>query len=209
MEAAVSWEGAVATPSGLPSPIVQLFQNSNRYREPVLLFAVAEHKVPLAGQGPDSQSDVWALIRTSAGTLSMTVEAKAKETFGENTLQEWLVAREGRDSGPNRQKRWDYIREHLPEPTESFMQVRYQILHRCAASVIEARRFGLQHAAFIVQAFQAPARSFNEYGTFCKALGIPAARGTITEGPSVDGVSLSVGWTDCQSATDTEMARTV
>ena len=49
----------------------------------VLIFAVAEHKVELPGRGPASQSDVWAVVKTKTGMLSLTVEAKAEEKFGD------------------------------------------------------------------------------------------------------------------------------
>jgi hypothetical protein len=104
------------------------------------------------------------------------------------------------------QKRWDYVRSHLPK-SDSFPQVRYQMLHRCAASVIEARRLGFQHAAFVVQAFNTPAKSFQDYAVFCRALKIAAARGSMAT-TSVDGISLSVGWADCPLATHEEVAAT-
>ena len=47
LETAVSWELACATQSGLPEPIQKLFRDSD-YRDPVLIFAVAEHKVDFA-----------------------------------------------------------------------------------------------------------------------------------------------------------------
>jgi hypothetical protein len=85
--------------------------------------------------------------------------------------------------------------------------VRYQILHRCAASVIEAKRFGFQHAAFLVQAFNAPDESFQDYALFCRAINMPATRGGMAT-TSIDGISLSVGWADFQFATDKDVAAT-
>jgi len=131
---------------------------------------VAEHKVELPGGDAASQCDVWALLKTSAGTLSLSVEAKAGEPFGDATLKDWLVAGGTDQSVANRKRRWDYIRTNLPE-SASYDRVRYQLLHRCAAAVIEARRFDLQHAAFIVQAFNTPDKSFRDYEEFCHAMG--------------------------------------
>ena len=78
METAVSWEVVVEKASGLPKPIASLFIASI-LSNPKLLLAVSEHKVPLAGIGGASQCDVWALVMTNAGTVSMAVEAKAQE----------------------------------------------------------------------------------------------------------------------------------
>jgi hypothetical protein len=73
--------------------------------------------------------------------------------------------------------------------------------------VIEAKRLGFQHAAFVVQAFNSPEESFQNYAAFCQALQIPGKRGGLAT-TSVDGVSLSVGWADCPLATDNDVAAT-
>jgi len=203
LETAVSWESASNSTSGLPEPIGKLFRD-NDYGEPILLFAIAEHKVDLPGGHAASQSDVWAIIKTSADKLSLTVEAKAQEPFGDDILEKWLVAGKTEKSKSNRKERWDYVRSYLPK-TDSFLQVRWQLLHRCAAAVIEAERFGFQHAAFVVQAFKTPDESFQDYALFCRALKISAARGSMAT-TSVGGISLSVGWADCELATDAELA---
>lgn len=204
-ETAVSWELAATSKFEIPSPIGKLFTESN-YRKPALIFAVAEHKVNLPGGAAASQCDVWAVVKTIQGMLSLTVEAKANEPFGDEIVERWLVAGKTEESMSNRKKRFEYVRSHLP-PSDSLSPVRYQILHRCAASVIEAKRFGFQHAAFVVQAFSAPEQSFQDYAVFCQALNIPATRGRLAT-TSVDGVSLSVGWADCEFATDAEIAAT-
>jgi hypothetical protein len=169
-----------------------------------LLIGIAEHTVPLPGGHAASQSDVWALISTAAGLLSLTVEAKARESFGDESLDDWLVAGGTESSRNNRKERWVYIREHLPT-AKSFGQVKYQILHRCAAAVIEARRLKCTQAAFVVQAFGTPDTGFQDYVAFCEALKVAAARGGLST-TAVDGISLSVGWIDCPVASDATIA---
>jgi hypothetical protein len=83
--------------------------------------------------------------------------------------------------------------------------VRYQMPHRCAAAVIEAKRLGAAHAAFVVQAFNTPETSFREFERFCSVLGIPAARGSLAT-TTANGISLTIGWTDCPLATDATIA---
>ena len=202
-ETAVAWEQASKSISGIPTAIDKLLRES-AYRDPVLLLAVAEHKVDLPGGTAASQSDVWAFVSTSAGTLSMTVEAKAREAFGDEILEKWLIAGRTEASIANRKERWNYVSSHLPE-SDAFLQVRYQMLHRCAASVVEARRLGCQHAAFVVQAFNTPDTSFQDYAVFCHALKIPAVRGSLAT-TLVGGISLSVGWADCPLSTDEQVA---
>ena len=56
-----------------------------------------------------------------------------------NRLKHWLNAGESVRSKLNRATRWKYISENLP-PVEidGYKDVPYQLLHRCAAAVIEA-----------------------------------------------------------------------
>lgn len=173
------------------------------FGSPKLLLAVAEHKVSLPGGNADSQNDVWALVETEQGKASLCIEAKAQEPFGA-TLGFWLQA-----GGANRVARWDYIRGHLPAtPEGAFLPVAYQLLHRCASAVIEARRFGLQHAACIVQAFNTPNPSFAAFTEFCQVMGMNVPRGGI-QTTIVDDVHLAIGWADCPLALDAQIAAIV
>ena len=207
METAVSWEGAASTDSGLPKPILAMFQASELGRSKLLL-AAAEHKVPLEGVGGDSQCDVWALVGTKAGVVSVAVEAKAKEEFGKKnkSLADWLKGGDSPRSGPNRLKRWQDVAANLPECGHgTYDAVPFQVLHRCASAVIEARRFGLSHAVFLVQSFDAPPESFEKYALFAAALRLPANRARL-EFTAVGEVRLGIGWVECPFASDAEMA---
>jgi hypothetical protein len=106
-ETAVSRETASHHPTGLPEPITALFQGSV-FGEATLLLFIGEHKVPLDGGRADSQCDVWALLDTPSGGVSLSVEAKANETFGQGneSLGDWLVAGESERSRRNREDRW-------------------------------------------------------------------------------------------------------
>jgi hypothetical protein len=208
-ETAVSWEYASRSDDGLPEPIGNLFAPTI-YGPALLIQAVAEHKVTLPGGNACSQCDVWAILATPQGKLSLSVEAKAAEPFGDDALGNWLVAGNSDQSRQNRKQRWEYIQSHLPEG--DFTNVRYQLLHRCAASVIEAKRLGLQHAAFVVQSFGAPKPSFNEFGIFCAAIGLQADRGKLaTTDDAIEGgtIKLSLGWVDCPLATDQQVSAVV
>jgi hypothetical protein len=206
-ETAVSWERAACDPAGLPEPIVELFRGCS-FGEAKLLLAIAEHKVPLVGGLADSQCDVWALLNTGSGGLSLSVEAKAKEPFGEGneSLERWLVAGGSERSRRNREDRWKHISAHLPSAGQgAYSPVPYQLLHRCAAAVIEAYRFGLSNAAFVVQAFNSPAESFAAFSQFCQAVNLRADRGQMHV-TSVGEICLGIGWVDCPFATDADVA---
>jgi hypothetical protein len=182
-------------------PLAELFRET-AYGEPKLLLGVAEHKVELAGGNAASQCDFWAVLATQLGMLSLSVEAKAREAFGDHTAEEWLAAGESRRSKENREERLKFILNSLP-PSATWQQVRYQLLHRCAAAVLESKRLSLSHAAFIVQAFDSPQVSFNEYSTFCNSFGIPPVRNALAS-TRFDGITLK-GWADSPLATNEEV----
>lgn len=207
METSVSWERAGQSWTGLPEPILKLFTDSE-LGDSQLLLAVAEHKVPLRGTGGDSQCDVWALVKASVGTVSLSVEAKANEPYGKDneTLEGWMKSGKSPNSASNRKSRWSHIQENLPQANAgAYSNVPYQILQRCASAIIEARRFALKHAACVVQSFSAPAKSFDLFARFCEAASIPAERDRMNF-VQVDQVRLGIGWADCPFATDAEMA---
>lgn len=206
-EAAVSWEFAASTDSGLPAPIHALLDAA--YGGPKLLLAIAEHRVCLPGGNADSQNDVWALVETASGSASVCIEAKSQERFGDKSLGTWLNAGKSEQARLNREARWQFLREHLPAaPEGAYQSVAYQLIHRCASSIIEARRFRLKHAACIVQAFDTPADRFAEFADFCRVMGMTAARGAIGR-TTVAGTQLAIGWADCPLATDAQIAAVV
>jgi len=204
-ETAVSWELADRT-CGLPGSIARLFRAS-ALGEPELGLAVAEHKVTLAGRGGDSQCDVWALVKTPAGLVSLSVEAKAQEGFGNGhqPLSGWLASGDSARSAENRSRRWRDLSKHLPLPVGTYEDVAFQLLHRCGAAVLEANRLGLNHAAFVVQAFKAPETSFEAYCRLGAAIGVPLERNAFAS-TKVGNVSLVIGWADCECATDAQVA---
>ena len=206
-ETAVSWEKASFHPAGLPEPIAELFRGSD-FGEATVLLAIAEHKVPLIGGLADSQCDVWALLSTGCGGVSLSVEAKANEAFGQGnqSLKDWLAAGESEKSRQNRRDRWKHIVDHLPSAaSDAYSLVPYQLLHRCAAAVIEAKRFGVPNAVFVVQAFESPVESFEAFSRFCQAVNLNTERGQL-QITSVGEIRLGIGWVDCRFATDGDVA---
>lgn len=204
LEAAASWELAAQRQSGIPEEIEVLLDHA--FGIPELLFAVAEHKVPLPGWNKDSQNDLWGLVKTESGTVSLAIEAKVNEGFGDSNLEAWLKGTGSVRSRENRKARWDFLRSNLPDTQDDeYQKVAYQLLHRTASAVIEARRFGLKHAACIIQTFGNPEASFEQFSRFCEAIGLNVKRGGI-EKVDFSGISLAVGWADCLFASDQQIA---
>jgi hypothetical protein len=111
------------------------------------LLALPEHKVPLLGGNRDSQNDVFALIRYGGATCAATIEGKVNEPFGP-TVGEWLTA-----PSDGKLVRMRHICDVLGLAETPPAHIRYQLLHRTASAVIEAKRFKTDEAAMIVHSF--------------------------------------------------------
>lgn len=179
-----SWLGA----GTIPSDVREVLD-----REPALanlepLLVVAEHQVPLPGGEAASQCDAWVLARRPTGSLvSIGVEAKVDEPFGE-TIEEW---RRGESVG--KQRRLRALLETLEVSTlpES---LRYQLVHRTAAPILEANRFGADTALLLVQSFDEGDAGFLAYQEFVSTLGGKAAIGSATSLGTRSGVGLWAAW---------------
>ena len=179
MAVAHSWEAA----AGLPPEVAALLGPDAE-----LLLAIPEHKVTLPGRGADSQCDVFALVRAESGTVGVAIEGKVDESFGP-TVGEWLIgASEGKRDRLSSIARLLGVGEPIP-PTQ-----RYQLFHRSAAAILEARRFGCQRAAMIVQSFSPVDACFDDYAAFCACLGFEARPGEATTVTIPDGLAVTFGW---------------
>ncbi|ANT63057.1 hypothetical protein AYJ57_21535 (plasmid) [Salipiger sp. CCB-MM3] len=180
MAAALSWEAAAGS---LPTEIATLFAGDIE-----LLLAIPEHKVPLPGGRRESQCDVFALVSASNNTISLAVEAKVNEPFGP-TVKEWM-----QNPSPGKRERISFICEALglegPLPEE----LRYQLLHRTAAAVIEAQRFKTDRAAMVVQSFSQQHRWFEDFALFCEAMGQNTELNQPLEVVLPSGLPLTLGW---------------
>ncbi|HEX4296548.1 MAG TPA: hypothetical protein VHZ56_00860 [Devosia sp.] len=172
------WEAA----SGLPPEIDALLGGGTE-----LLFATPEHKVPLPGGRRASQCDVFALVRRSDETISVAIEAKVDEPFGP-VLSEWLS-----DDSEGKRQRLDAILTMLGA-SEPPLSLHYQLFHRTAAAIVEARRFKTDAAAMIVHSFSSTVRWFDAFAAFAEFLGISCSVGDAGTTILFDGRPLTIGW---------------
>lgn len=175
---AQAWERA----AGLPPEIAQLFDPA-----PELLLAIPEHGVALPGRGADSQCDVFALLRIGAQTCALTVEAKVNEPF-DKMLGDWQTPFS--DGKARRLAGLCDLLEIDPPPA----QTRYQLIHRTAAAIIEARRFKTDRAAMIIQSFAADHRWHADFAQFAGLFGLDVPPGTAATVVLPSGLPLTLGW---------------
>lgn len=179
---ACCWEGC----NGLPPEILELFSQVGD--DPELLIAMPEHKVPLPGGGRDSQTDIFALVRAGSNTISTAVEGKVNEPFGP-TVAQWLVA-----ASEGKCERLDYIGRLLGLPQPIPGEIHYQLFHRTASAIIEAKRFKTDAAAMIIHSFSPEGMWFKAFQDFAALFGQKVEVGCMVTVPLASGMPLYLGW---------------
>ncbi len=204
-ELSVSWEAARNSPSGIPSVIHDVLNRHPALADPQLLIGVVEHRVVLDTPRTPSQNDLWCVLGTSSGNVSVAVEGKAGEDF-DRSLAEWL----GSTPTQAKRRRLAFLSDVLGIQEQPSLAFRYQLFHRAASAILEADRWRLQKALLLVQSFAESPTSWTDYTSFASLLGIAAERNTVC-GPastqirgrcSGTDIALYMAWVDCPLATD-------
>jgi hypothetical protein len=196
MLTANSWENATA-PSGLPLEIDSVFNLSNDddFKNIELALAIPEYNVPLKGGSRSSQNDVFAVFRSEKGLITVTVEGKAREDFGPS-MAEWKQ----KVSDKGYKARLHHIIENigLKEPIPD--AIRYQLLHRTASAVIEAKRFHAIAAVMIVQSFvkSDSENHYDDYVKFLELYGKSAIKEKLTFLSDIGNIRLFSAWVYCK-----------
>jgi hypothetical protein len=181
-----SWFNANDIPPGLRNVLDQAVE----FRGAELLDAWLERCRHLPwGKGNPSQTDLLAVLRTGDGLAVLGVEAKVKESFGP-IVRDWLA-----DGGANKAERLRGLCNLLGIEEDAAMILRYQLFHRTAAAILEAKRYGARHAAMIVQSFCPDRTGLGDFQAFAEVVGFGSvAADGISEAKELDGVSVRIGW---------------
>lgn len=178
---------------GWPDEIEALFTSANipEFSDIEPLLVIPEHVTSLKGQGGHPHSDVFVLAKSGNGCLiSITVEGKAEESFGNQALGEW------RRSGnkQNRRVRLDFLLETLGLSVDPADEVSYQLIQRTACAVVEAKQFNAHYAVMVVHSFSRADTNYDAFCEFVNVFGKDVEPGTLAEIALVDGIRVSVGW---------------
>ncbi len=186
---AYCWQNA----NGFPPEISRIF-NGSEYTELhdlELLLAFPEYQVflpPITGH--PSQNDLFVLARTQNEKLiSMTIEGKVSEPFG-HVMKKWYTA-----LSVGKIERLKFIREHIGIKDELPEDLRYQLLHRTASAVIEAKKFNVAIAVMLVHSFSKTDEWFGDYQLFLELYGINDVNvDRLYFLKTVSGIQLYSGW---------------
>jgi len=176
----------------IPNSVARVLKGDEHFAGAKLLDAFLERGVDLGDGKQPSQTDVMAIVRIGDEIGILAVEAKVDETFGP-TVDEWL--REPESGTSSRRARLEHLCKTLGLAASEVGSLRYQLIHRTASAVFEAKRYCSRQTAMLVQSF-CPKRSwFEDYAAFVKAMGLGSTEpGKTTPSKNCDGVELRLGW---------------
>jgi len=187
---AYSWQEA----DDFPRSVKRVFKNSGieLFRDIEMLIALPEYKVPLPGGRRASQNDIFVLAKGNGQLISIVVEGKVDESFGE-VIGDWKLK-----DGGGKKVRLKFLCDVLQLDVNKIDHIRYQLLHRTASVVIEAKKFNAQNALMLVHAFKKTKehydQSFRDYGQFLELFDAEGKPDSIALGKKIDSINLYFGW---------------
>jgi len=184
---AYCWEEA----NGFPECVKRVFRNSgiDLFQNIELLLAFPEYKVPLQGGRRASQNDVFVLARGNDQLVSIMVEGKVSESF-DKTIAEWRE-----DASGGKPTRLKFLCGELQLQQDQVDFVRYQLLHRTASAIIEAKRFNAENALMLVHSFSQCDEWFDDYKKFAALFGLDEITpDSLAYAKNIDGIDLYLAW---------------
>ena len=180
-----SWEDA----DGFPPEIARTLKQNPAFAgiKPLLVFP--EWRVSLPGGSRPSQNDAWVLAKADDQLVSIAIEGKVAESF-DKTLGEWK-----KDASQGKDIRLAFLQQQLGLSAPIPDDVRYQLLHRAASAVVEARRFNASHAVMLVHSFHPDNLWFQD--DFLKFLALFGAKANVDQLVTVSpagSLPLHMGW---------------
>lgn len=181
---AYCWQEA----GGIPPEVISVLGQVPSLKGLKTIFVIPEHKVPLPGGGRASQNDVWALGESSSGLVSIAVEGKVSEPFGQ-TVGGWF-----KNKTTGKEKRLKFLCEELGLEYPPPMNTRYQLLHRTVSAIIGGKRFRTDQSVMVVHSFSTTNEWFEDYQSFLALFGLKAGINQAVTVKIANGINLSFAW---------------
>jgi len=185
------------TAQGFPDSVLKIFKSSGikTFQNIKMLVALPEYKVSLPPVGGrPSQSDIFVLAKGDGKLVSIAVEGKALEGFGE-TIDEWST-----DKSSGKETRLNYLLNLLSLNNSAIGKCKYQLLHRTASAIIEAQKFNAQAALMLVHAFSDDPKAFSDYQQFLNLFDIiNSLEDSLVFAKKINGLDLYFAWVKGES----------
>ena len=180
-----SWVGA----KGIPEPVAAVLHQAEEFLGVELIEGFFEKETDLRTPGRPSQTDLLALVGDVSDFAVLGVEGKVDEPFGP-FVAEWLE-----DASANKKARLSVLQETLGLADGDVLQLRYQLLHRTAATIYEAQRYKVRRAVMVVHSFSESHRWFDDFREFAGAVGAPVSNpNELSANVAAEGVFLRLAW---------------
>lgn len=201
---AESWfrTGAAAA----PDEFIALMKSEPRLRGLRLISGIPELVTGLPRSGGGRNHDLWLLGETAKDKITICIEGKTGEPFGNYTVGGHLavaIAKRKRGKATGVPERIDALLGLVEQPIEVWADIRYQLLTAICGTAMQARLDGSSLAVFVVHEFhtwRATARKVHrneaDYRHFLKVLGaqdIEDTRGRLHGPFAVAGIDCLVG----------------
>jgi len=185
---AYCWQEA----NDFPKSVKTVFNKSgiNIFKNIELLLAFPEYKVSLPGGPRSSQNDIFILARGNDQLITIAVEGKVSEDFGK-PIAKW---KQEKDEKTNKEERLNFILQELNLMGRSIDSIRYQLLHRTASAIIEAKKFNAKDALILVHSFSKSYEHFEDYNQFLALYGLSGEKDSLTGPVNINGINLYFAW---------------
>ena len=183
-ELAVAWAGAK---NDFPVRVRAVLDTAPEYADAELIDGFFEREVELGTAGRNSQTDLMVIagLRDQLGVIA--VEGKVEESFA-TRVSEWITK-------PTRQHRLEHLCNTLQLDPANVGALRYQLFHRAASAIYEAKRYHCRHALMLVHSFSSTHRWFEDFAAFATAMGMPVERpGCCSSAVVRDGINFRLAW---------------
>jgi hypothetical protein len=183
---ACCWQQA----NDFPACVKRVFKNSNisLFRNIKLLAAFPEYKVSLPGGRRASQNDIFIIASGDNRLVSITVEGKVSEPFGE-TVDNWKLK-----YGKGKEKRLNFLCSTLGLNTNQMGPIRYQLIHRTVSAMLEAERFCAKDALMLVHSFSPDNLGIGDYVNFLNLFEKQGEVNSLVFGKTIHGIDLYFAW---------------
>jgi hypothetical protein len=183
-ELAVAW---ASSRNDFPEVVRKVLATAPEYAEAEMIDGFFEREVELGSPGRNSQTDLMVVagLRDELGIIA--VEGKVEESFAD-LVSDW-------NTSSGKQRRLELLCESLGVHPAEVGSVRYQLLHRAASAIYEAKRYRARHALMLIHSFSPTHRWFEDFAAFSSAMGQALQTPGVCSPPkSCEGVSLRLGW---------------
>lgn len=183
---AYSWTEARGFPPEVQSALDR--SHESPLEDLTFLLGFPEYDVDLPGGRRPSQNDIFVFARGADGLVSIAVEGKVSESFDRP------VDKRFKEPTPGEAQRLEYLLDLLQLDRKSVGAIGYQLIHRTASAILEARKFGSRHAVMLVHSFSQTLEHFSDYKNFCALFGAEVESNMIYRAKAFDDCTLYLGW---------------